>query len=302
MNSPFFSVILPTYNRANMIGKAIDSVLKQHYPNWELLVVDDGSTDNTKQVVEAYNDARIRYIYQQNAERSAARNNGIANAKGQYVCFIDSDDYYFDNHLSAFQNYIQENNVGDAFLYALTAVDLDGQIIKVPHQPVQTSNNIEFFILNVVGIPRACIARNILNKHKFNPAVSIGEDTELWVRIAREYPIHFVNEYTQAYTEHTGRSVSLTSLKPFIAHRDNLKSIFANFSLAEISTAVRKEALSYAYFRIARYYIYTGNKGAAIKNILQSITANPGDERLKYRVNLLIKCLVSTKKAEQILE
>ena len=106
MQNPFFSIILPTYNRAHMIGKAIESVLAQTYTNWELLIIDDGSTDNTKQVIETYTDNRIRYLYQQNAERSAARNNGIAHAQGQYICFIDSDDYYFANHLSTFDYFI----------------------------------------------------------------------------------------------------------------------------------------------------------------------------------------------------
>lgn len=88
-----FSVIIPTYNRASMLPKAIESVLAQTYPNWELIIVDDGSTDNTKELVANFieKDGRIKYIYQENAERSAARNNGIKNAKGEYICFLEQN-------------------------------------------------------------------------------------------------------------------------------------------------------------------------------------------------------------------
>ena len=86
-----FSIIIPTYNRAAFLPKAIESVLAQTYTDWELIVVDDGSTDNTREVVAQYNDERIIYIYQENAERSAARNNGISQAKGDFICFMDSD-------------------------------------------------------------------------------------------------------------------------------------------------------------------------------------------------------------------
>ena len=94
-----FTIIIPTYNRAAFLPNAIESVLAQTYTNWELIVVDDGSTDNTKDVVSQYSDSRIIYIYQQNAERSAARNNGIAHAKGDYVCFLDSDNVMLPNRL-----------------------------------------------------------------------------------------------------------------------------------------------------------------------------------------------------------
>ena len=83
--NPFFSIIIPTYNRAHLISKAIESVIAQTFENWELIIVDDGSTDETKDLILSYQNkvARIRYIYQQNAERSAARNNGIDKSKGK---------------------------------------------------------------------------------------------------------------------------------------------------------------------------------------------------------------------------
>ena len=106
MEAPFFSIIVPTYNRAQNIKGAIESVLLQTYTSWELIIIDDGSTDHTKEVISKFTDTRINYIYQKNQERSCARNNGIKVAKGQYICFLDSDDFYLANHLQSFLTHI----------------------------------------------------------------------------------------------------------------------------------------------------------------------------------------------------
>jgi glycosyltransferase involved in cell wall biosynthesis len=82
-----FSIIIPTYNRENFISETINSVLESDYKNFEIIVVDDGSTDNTKDIVNKINDSRLNYYYQDNKERGAARNNGIKKAKGEYVFF-----------------------------------------------------------------------------------------------------------------------------------------------------------------------------------------------------------------------
>ena len=107
-NKLFFSVIIPSYNRANIIKNTIKSVQNQLFENWECLIIDDGSTDNTKEVIESISkeDKRVKYIYQLNAERSAARNLGIKNASGEYICFLDSDDFYLENHLIELKNKI----------------------------------------------------------------------------------------------------------------------------------------------------------------------------------------------------
>jgi glycosyltransferase involved in cell wall biosynthesis len=89
LNAPFFSVVIPTFNRANMISGAIQSVLEQTFKDFELIVIDDGSTDQTAQIIGGFNDERIKYNYQQNTERSQARNNGIKIARGRYICFLD---------------------------------------------------------------------------------------------------------------------------------------------------------------------------------------------------------------------
>ncbi|NJR15065.1 MAG: glycosyltransferase [Calothrix sp. CSU_2_0] len=99
LSSPKISVIIPTYNRSHLIKDAIESVLNQTYQDFELIIIDDGSTDNTKEVLAEYGE-RLQYIYQENQGRSAARNHGLNLAKGEYIAFLDSDDVWFPDKLA----------------------------------------------------------------------------------------------------------------------------------------------------------------------------------------------------------
>lgn len=101
MTDILISIITPTYNRANLLAEAIASVLHQSYGNWELIVVDDGSTDNTREVVLEPEDDRIQYLHQENQQAAAARNRGVSAARGEYLCFLDDDDLLLDNHLES---------------------------------------------------------------------------------------------------------------------------------------------------------------------------------------------------------
>lgn len=277
MQSPFFSVILPTYNRANMIGKAIESVLAQTYTNWELIVVDDGSTDNTKQVVEAYNDTRIRYIYQQNAERSAARNNGIDNANGVYVCFIDSDDYFLPNHLTEFYKEIEKDADAGMF-FGQTVADNNGVLtnVIVENKPNNYNTIQEYLIVNPVRVAAACVKKSILVNNKFDTQIRIGEDTELWVRIANRNSINMIDAYTQVYVAHDEQTVSEKSQKPMLQHIETLKYIFLNHNAGNtISKKIKRYSLAYAYFRLAQINFMLGKYWKGVQNILISSTYMP---------------------------
>jgi len=107
----FFSIIIPAYNRAHLINQPIESILKQDYDDFEIVIVDDGSTDHTRETIKAFQekDARIKYLYQQNAERGAARNSGFKISAGKYVIFFDSDDIMCPNHLSVLKSVIDKN-------------------------------------------------------------------------------------------------------------------------------------------------------------------------------------------------
>src|SRR5687768_8905461 len=100
-SNPLFTIVVPTYNRAGFIGKTVLSILAQEYSDFEVLIVDDGSTDSTFEVIDSIKDHRIRYIKIENGERGAARNFGCRLAKGEYVNFVDSDDLLYPNHISS---------------------------------------------------------------------------------------------------------------------------------------------------------------------------------------------------------
>jgi len=108
-DSPLISIVLPTYNRGYTLSNALKSVIEQTYPHWELIVVDDGSTDDTKQVVASFNDSRIKYVYQENARQSAARNTGLTRASGDWICYLDSDDVFLPNYLEVMMQDLKDH-------------------------------------------------------------------------------------------------------------------------------------------------------------------------------------------------
>ena len=244
MNNPIlFSVIMPTYNRAFLIGKAINSVINQKYSNWELLIVDDGSVDDTKEVVTAFSDDRIRYIYQENQERSAARNNGILQAKGDFICFLDSDDYYLPEFLSEFNKAIRENNYKNAFYFCNTYRETsDGVLEKSAASKLTFENNYDFLLTNTIGTPRVCLPSLIAKKHLFNLKIKNGEDFELWIRLIDGLEINYVNLYTQVFLDHEGRSIN-----------DNVtqQSVIAMDLRVEIANKYRKyfSKAAFRYFK-----------------------------------------------------
>jgi len=170
-----FSIIIPTYNRADFLLPALQSVQTQTYKDFEVVVVDDGSTDKTKELIAnlAKGDNRIKYIYQQNAERGAARNNGFKNASGDFVVFFDSDDEMDKNYLKLLYNQIHQNQSSN--FYAAKYNYIDGEkIIKGPlHAYKQGLNDINVVL---TGNPFCC---NVCVKRS-NPALRLfNEDRKL---------------------------------------------------------------------------------------------------------------------------
>jgi len=206
---PFFSIIVPTYNRADLIKKTLDSLLAQQYEHYEIIVVDDGSTDNTEEIVGAIKDPRITYYKKNNAERAAARNFGAAKAKGDFVNFFDSDDIALPNHLSEAAIVLSKQDNIDWFHLAYAWANPDAVVFKeVNRFTGETLNKIM-----ASGNPLSCngvfIKKEIISKHPFNEerALSASEDYELWCRLAARYPLYYSNSITSLVIDHDMRSV-----------------------------------------------------------------------------------------------
>ena len=195
------ALIIPTFNRGYCLSSTIQSLLQQTYFNWTLTIIDDGSTDNTQEVVASFNDARITYVYQENAERSAARNKGIAHTEAEWLCFLDSDDVLLPEHLHVLASFI-ENQKPSPGLIATGLITQQGKSSKR-----KVFLNLQKNVIEEIGskflIPtQVCVHRSVLEKDQFDVRFRLWEDTHLWLRIAAQYPVYQIEEYTAIQNLH----------------------------------------------------------------------------------------------------
>lgn len=187
------SVIIPTYNRGDYICEALDSVFAQTFQDFEVIVVDDGSTDGTRQKIKRYM-PRIKYIYQENAGVSAARNKGIAVSKGRYLAFLDSDDLWVRDKLKL-QVEFMDSNPGFGMVCCDICMLKRDQIVypsAFQKKRFMASGYIFGNLIreNFISTPTVMVRREVFNNiGMFDELLPVAEDYDMWLRIAREYLI-----------------------------------------------------------------------------------------------------------------
>lgn len=213
--TPLVSVIIPSYNRAHMLPRAIESLFKQTYTNWEALIVDDASTDNTKEVVDAYiaKDKRIRFFKQEkNGGACVARNVGIDNSNATYITFLDSDDEYFpakiEKQVACFENSTVENvgvvscgrvDARDGKEYFKWIPSKKGNIVTNLLQKERVGANTSFLM----------VKKEVLDQHKiyFDPEMPAGQDWDFLIRVCQHAGFDFVPEPLVTIHHHSGERV-----------------------------------------------------------------------------------------------
>ncbi|MCB1191277.1 MAG: glycosyltransferase [Leptospiraceae bacterium] len=190
------SVIIPTYNRADFVLEAIESVLSQTFINFELIVVDDGSTDTTIEQIQSKFSSRLNLISQSNRGVSAARNTGIQNSKGDWIAFLDSDDYWLPKKLEVQVEYLQKNpSVLMCQTEEIWIRDRKRVNPKKKHQKYSGYIFEQCLPLCIVSPSSVIIKRELLDRvGGFDTDLPACEDYDLWLRIAKDYPIYFLNE------------------------------------------------------------------------------------------------------------
>ena len=204
MDHEIVSVIMPAFNSEVYISEAIQSVVQQTYPHLELIVVDDGSTDKTREIVDGYmrGDSRIRYIHQKNSGPAAARNRGIQAARGKYVAFLDSDDIWFLDKLEKQMDFITSHSGyvvygGARYLWEKPGGFVESEDTKTFQNFDTIRENLEYLLFhpNLTITSTVLLEKSMLEKVKgFDTTLSSSEDDNLYFRLALHHKFFALNE------------------------------------------------------------------------------------------------------------
>lgn len=208
MDKPYFSVVIPLYNKREFVAYTVESVLNQKHERFELIIVDDGSSDGSGEVIKRFSDSRIHYIRQQNQGVSAARNRGIDAASGEFVAFLDSDDLWDEYHLSEIANLINlfPHASGFATSYRFKYAD---DIYEAPRFSVAIRSHWKGIVTDYFAAcmrdPLVTASSFVVKKEvfkyvgKFPVGYGASEDLELWARVAAFGEIAFSNIHSVIY-------------------------------------------------------------------------------------------------------
>lgn len=254
---PQVSVIIPTYNSARYVVDAVESVLAQTYRDFEVIVIDDGSTDETPEVMKRYG-APVRYLRQENAGVAAARNRGIAESRGRYIAFLDADDTWFPEKLERQMAALAGSGGARACYSAFLEVKDDLSPVGVRRSD-RRGSAIEDLLLrgNVIGSICTVVAERALFESVggFDPVLSQCADWDMWVRLAAETEFVYLDEPLVTYRQHGSNMSRNAPLLEF----DSLRVLDKGFALPDLPEAVRsrrKQAYARNYMVLAGTYFH----------------------------------------------
>ncbi len=212
-NKPIFTVVVPTYNQAQYLGEALDSLINQTFPLWEAIIVNDGSTDNTKEVIEKYLslDKRFKAIHKENGGVASALNTGIKHAQGEWISWLSSDDFFEPNKLEIHFNAIIENP-DIKFFHTAWNVYLEDSKQKIAPIIWYDIPPVDFQVISLLktnyinGISIAIHKSVFENIGYFDEKLLQGQDFDMWLRISSKYKRKFIFERTCTTRIHKGQT------------------------------------------------------------------------------------------------
>ena len=223
-DSPTVSVVIPTYNRADVLPRAIESVFEQTFQDFEIVVVDDGSTDDTETVVASYDDERLTYIRQPNQGANAARNRGIERARGSYVSFLDSDDELLPSHLARIVDTVSESDpeVGGVCTSYRIVDSVRGTRLKsVPHGRITLADLASDNVIG--GFTGVTFRRDVIESiGELDEELEAYQDVDYFVRVLKQFDIIGIDEVLARYHVHRNRISSPQHLESRIRAQDRI--------------------------------------------------------------------------------
>ena len=291
------STIITAYNYARFLPAAIESVLAQTLLPGEIVVVDDGSTDNTREIVARYATSGVRYLYKQNGGAGSARNHGILHTSGDLIAFLDGDDRWLPDKLALQVSHIEQNPGVGLVTGSEWQVYEAGEQPYLLRRPPLSSHSIYPSILveNTVGNPSlTLIRRECFNTvGLFDKSMPLGQDWDMWIKIAHRYPIGSIAAPLILFTRH---ATSLTSGKLMERYNSNL--LIHSRYISRITNPIIRARLRLSAQSMNLYYTAAAladnpttapeNRGRAFRMALASALLNPARET-RNKAGLLLR-------------
>lgn len=301
--TPTVTVIITTYNYARFLSKGIESVLAQTLQPDEIIVVDDGSTDNTREIVAEYESRGVRYMYQENSGISSARNAGIRASKGSLLTFLDSDDRWVPEKLALQAGHMQNHpEVGlvTASEWQVSEHGEDPWLLK--RKPVASRVMLDTALVeNFIGnASLTMLRREVFDKvGLFDERVGLGQDWDMWMRVAQEYPLAVLDEPLIYYTRHEG---SISAGKLWQRYRSN--RVFHRRYIRQLSSPGHRLRVLLPAQSMNLYYTAVGliddqgkrGQGTVIASL--ALLMDPF-YKSKLKLGLLLRALQTWKPARQ---
>jgi len=278
---PRVSVIIPTYNRAALLEQAVRSVLAQTHPDLEVIVVDDGSTDDTAKVVGSFDDLRVRYLHQAHAERSIARNRGMAEAKGAYIALLDDDDLYLPHKLARQVEFLEANPTVELVGSGIQLIDERGQPLREvrpwlnrpPQLTLEVCLRSSGLLISSVMFRRRALDR--LDQW-FDPDLHLAEDTDFWIRLAHAgCRMAWLPQVVSCYRVYDARPPGLV-LDYMRSFRTVLDKLFARPDVPADVLAHRDDIYANAHLITAFRGFACGLVSVAQFHLLRALMLEPG--------------------------
>lgn len=282
------SIITATYNMAGYIGETLDAILAQDYPHFESIIIDDGSTDNTMEVLEPYlRDPRVRVVQQANAGQTVAKNRGLAEARGEFIAFCDADDTWREDKLTMQIPHFDDPDVGVVFS-DIICVDGEGKVIDIPPMKrVGGRVTAPLLVDNFVPFPTSVARASVLEEADgFDEKLTMSIDYDLWLRISVNHLFAYVEEPLANYRIWEGQMSNKTGER-----LDNFFKLLERF-LADnpdvVTQAEKDEAWAHVYVTRGEWHSTEGRKSDAFNDYGKAMKLKFFDERLWRRVASLV--------------
>jgi len=290
---PYFSIIIPLYNREKVLPRTLDSIKNQIFRDFEVIIIDDASTDNSLEVAVHY-DLANKIIIENvvNSERCVSRNRGLEAASGKYICFLDSDDVFLPDHLQTFYDHILKMNEPKAMFFTNSFLKLPEGETQKKLVPQLDTQNVFAYLLHFTPNPaRVCIEKSIFDELNFDINIPGLEDLDLWLHIAAKYPIVHIPEYTSVYCLYND-SYTLGDVKRYEKELSYFQYIFKKPALRKLlPVASKNRLLSMCHYHLAVSANENGQDMKMYSHAFHSFFLYPSGYNQRTIKPLFVMCL-----------